>query len=107
MLTSMTMLRSCTCHRQRGPTAPFLVQDTFFQTRKSRILMLRLPQIPRSSTNIKRSRSPFLLLLVPPAVDKRRKLRACSPHFLREIKTKLYSSSLTNTLEQSSKGRRR
>ncbi|PKA47764.1 hypothetical protein AXF42_Ash014541 [Apostasia shenzhenica] len=58
LLTSMTMIPSCTCRSRRGLTAQFSVQGTFSR-RKSRTRVLQSSQIPRSSTKIKKPSSSF------------------------------------------------
>ncbi|PKA64053.1 hypothetical protein AXF42_Ash005065 [Apostasia shenzhenica] len=100
-ITSGTMFLSYTYHCQRALAAPFSKQHASFSHVNQGSACPNCHGSPEAVPILKASIL-LLRLLVPPTADKWRGLRACSPPFLRKIRTKLCNPSPINTSEQSS-----
>ncbi|PKA62167.1 hypothetical protein AXF42_Ash015051 [Apostasia shenzhenica] len=83
LLTSMMMLLSCTCCSRRGPTVPFLVQNTF-PRRANRGLTCSNPHKSLRAALRSISLALLLLTLVSQMADKQHGLRICLLHLLLE-----------------------
>ncbi|PKA60947.1 hypothetical protein AXF42_Ash006582 [Apostasia shenzhenica] len=85
---------------------PFPVQDTFSRPANQGSACSSYHGFPEEVPILKDST--FLSwLLAPPAADKRREPRVCSPSFLQKTRMKLHHPLPTNTPEQSSDGKKR